>query len=78
MLVENLLGKPEPFPNNSNRQLRGDNERVQKWRKCHGVCCNNKTVSTCILCQKLTCGKCAPDNFRVTYIKCLACIKMTS
>ena len=43
MLVENLLGKPKPCLNNSNRQLRGDDEEVQKWRKCHGVCCD-KTV----------------------------------
>ena len=78
MLVENLLGKPEPCPSNSNRQLRGDDEIVQKQRKCHGVCCDNKTVSTCILCQKPTCGKCSQDNFSVTYVKCLACVKMTS
>ena len=30
MLVENLLGKPKPCLNNSNRQLRGDDEGVQK------------------------------------------------
>ena len=29
MLVENLLGKPEPCLSNSNRQLRGDDEGVQ-------------------------------------------------
>ena len=67
MLVENLLGKPEPCLSNSNRQLRGDDEGVRKRRKCHGVCYYNKTVSTCILCQKPTCEKCSQDNFRVTY-----------
>ena len=77
MLVENLLGKPKPCLNNSNRQLRGDDEGVWKWRKCHGVCCD-KTVSTCILFQKPTCGKCSQDNFRVTFVKCLACVKLTS
>ena len=77
-LVENLLGKPEPCLSNSNRQLRGDDEEVRKRRKCHGVCCDNKTISTCILCQKPICGKCSPDNFRVTYVKCLACVKLTS
>ena len=44
MLVENLLGNPEPCQSNSNRQFRGDGEGVQKRRKCHGVCCDNKTV----------------------------------
>ena len=78
MLVENLLGKAEPCPSNSNRQFKGDGEEVRKQRKCHGVCCNNKTVSTCILCQKLTCGKCSQDNFRVTHVKCLACVKLIS
>ena len=53
MLVENLLSKPEFCLSNSNRQLRGDDEGVQKRRKCHGVCCDIKTVSTCILCQNL-------------------------
>ena len=37
MLVENLLGKPKPCLNNSNRQLRGDDERVRKWRKCRDL-----------------------------------------
>ena len=78
MLVENLLGKPELFLSNRNRQFRRDNEGVRKRRKCHGVCCNNKTVSTCILCQKPTCAKCSQDNFKVTYVKCLACVKLTS
>ena len=78
MLVENLLGKPEPCLSNSNRQLRGDDKGVRKWRKCHGVCCDNKTVSTCILCQKSICGKCSQDNFKMTYVKCLACVKLTS
>ena len=78
MLVENLLGKSEPCLSNSNRQLRGDDKGVRKRRKCHGVCCDNKTVSTCILCQKPTCGKCSQDNFKVTYVKCLACVKLTS
>ena len=27
---------------------------------------------------KPTCGKCLQDNFRVTYVKCLACVKLTS
>ena len=44
MLVENLLGKPEPCLSNSNRQLRGDDEGVRKRRKCHGMCCDNKTA----------------------------------
>ena len=78
MLVKNLLGKPEPCLSNSNRQLRGDDEGMQKRRKCHGVCCDNKTVSTCILYQKPTCEKCSQDNFRVTYVKCLACVKLIS
>ena len=78
MLVENLLGKPEPCLSNSKRQFRGDDEGVRKRRKCHGVCCDNKTVSICILCQKPTCGKCSQDNFRMTYVKCLACVKRIS
>ena len=78
MLVENLLEKPEPCLSNSNRQLRRDDEGVWKRRKCHGVCCDNKTVSTCILYQKSTCGKCSQDNIRVTYVKWLACVKLTS
>ena len=49
MLVENLLGMPEPCLSNSNRQFKGDDEGVRKRRKCHGACCDNKTVSTCIL-----------------------------
>ena len=53
MLVENLLGKPEPCLSNSNRQFKGDDKGVRKRRKCHGVCCNNKTVSNCILCHNL-------------------------
>ena len=69
-------GKSESYPSNSNRQLRKENEEVRKRRKCHGVCCNNKTVSTCILCQKRICGKCLQDNFRVTYVKCLACVQL--
>ena len=77
MLVENLLGKPESCLTNSNRQLRetmkecGSGESVM-------VCCDNKTISTYILCQKATCGKCSQDNFRVTYVKYLACVKLTS
>ena len=78
MLVENLLAKPEPCLSNSNRQLRGYDEGVQKQRKCYDVCCDIKTVSTCILCQKSSCGKCSQDNFRVTYVKCLACVKLTT
>ena len=78
MLVESLLGKPEPCPSNSDKQFRGDDEEVRKWRKCHGVCCDNKTVSICILCQKPTCEKGSQDNFRLTYVKCLACLKVTS
>ena len=78
MLVENLLDKPLPCLSNSNRHLRGDNEGVWKQRKCQGVRCNNKTVSTSSSCQKPTCGKCLQDNFRVTYVKCLACSKLTS
>ena len=78
MLVENPLGKAEPCPSNSNRQFGGDGEGVCKRRKCHCVRCDNKTVSTCILCQKPTCGKCSQDNFRVTHVKCLACVKLTS
>ena len=77
MLVENLLGKPEPCPSNSNRQLRGDDAGVRKRRKCHGVRCDNNTVSICILCQKPTCGKCSQDNFRVTNVKCSSCTKRT-
>ena len=53
MLVENLLGKPEPCLSNSNREFKGDDEGVRKRRKCHGVCCDNKTVSTCILYHNL-------------------------
>ena len=78
MLIKNLLAKPEPCPSNSNRQLRGDDKGMLKRRKCHGVCCVNKTVSTCVLCQISTYGKCSQDNFRVTYLKCLACLKLTS
>ena len=78
MLVENLWGKLESFLSNSNRQLNGSDEGVRKRRKCHDVCCDNKTVSPCILRQKPTCGKCSQDNFRVTYVKCLACVKLTS
>ena len=78
MLVENLLGKPEACVSNSNRQLRGDDEGVRKRKKCHDACCDNKKVSTCILCQKPTCGKCSKDNFIVTYVKCLACVKRIS
>ena len=72
MLVENPLSKPEPCLSNSNRQLRGDEEGVRKRKKCHGACCDNKKVSTCILCQKPTCGKCSQDNFIVTYVKCFS------
>ena len=75
MLVENLLDKPQPCPSNSNRHLKGDDEGVRKQRKCQGVRCNNKTVSTCISCQKPSCGP--QDNFRVTYVKCLTCAKLT-
>ena len=75
MLVENLLGKAEPCP--SNGQFKRDGEEVRKQKKCHGVCCD-KTVSTCILCQKPLCGKCPQDNFRVTHVKCIACVKLTS
>ena len=78
ILVENLLDKPQPCPSNSNRHLREDDEGVRKRRKCQGVRCDNKTVSTCISCQKPTCGKCSQDNFRVTYVKCLACTILTS
>ena len=78
MLVENLLGKAEPCPSNSNRQFKGNHEEVRKQRKCYGVCCDSKTVLTCILRQKPTCGKCSQDNFRVTHVKCLACAKLIS
>ena len=37
MLVENLMGKPEPCLTNNNRQLRGNDEGVWKRRKCHGM-----------------------------------------
>ena len=60
MLVNNLLS-------NSNRQVRGEDEKVRKRRKYHGVCCDNKIVSTCILCQKPTCEKCSQNNFRETH-----------
>ena len=69
MLVENLQSLSEPCPSNSNRQFRGNDEGVRKRRKCQGVCCDNKRFSTCILCQKPTCGKCSQDNFRVTHVK---------
>ena len=78
MLVENLLEKPQPYPSNSNRHLKGDDEGVRKRRKCQGVRCDIKAVSTCISYQKPTSGKCSLDNFRVTYVKCLACTKQTS
>ena len=78
MLMESLLGKAEPCPSNSNRQFKRDGEEVRKQKKCRGVCCDNKTVSTCILCQKPLCGKRPQDNFRVTHVKCIACVKLTS
>ena len=74
MLVENLLGKAEPCRSNSNRQFKGGGEEVRKQRKCRGVFCDNKTVSTYILCQTPTCGKFSQYNFRVTHVKCLACL----
>ena len=76
ILIEILINK-QLKASNTSANLGEIDQGLRKRRKCHGKCCENKTMSCCISCQKPTCGKCSQDNFRVIYVKCLACTKLT-
>ena len=76
ILIEILINK-QPEASNTSANLGEIDKGLRKRRKCHGKCCENKTMSCCISCQTPTCGKCSQDNFRVIYVRCLACTKLT-
>ena len=45
----------------------------RRRRKCHKSNCQNATLTVCIACRQPTCGICAIENSKVTFVKCKDC-----
>jgi hypothetical protein len=45
----------------------------RKRRKCRFPHCSNMTLSLCEKCKRPTCGSCAKENSKITYVNCRAC-----
>jgi hypothetical protein len=46
---------------------------LRKRRKCGIPYCSNMTLSICKKCNRPTCGSCARENSKVTFVNCSAC-----
>lgn len=69
-MIEHLRGmRQSSSANPVEIQPRIDRRR----RKCHKSHCQNATMTVCIACRRPTCGICAVENSKVTFVKCEDC-----